>query len=261
MSFDIPTYVINLDRATDRWAKMEPQLASLGLDYERIPGVDGKAEEVRLLANVDRLSFERNMGRKILIGGIGCYHSHLKAWDAFLETDSPVAMIFEDDVVFHDNFLEAIEFGLRAQDHWDLLKLNFIRAKLPIPQGKVGPYYLNAYLGPNTGTGGYLIKRELASKLRKAMIPITRATDHEINRFFKHDFRLRGLEPWPSHVDDGNVSLITGTGFADLKKFHPLVRLPNYWLRLSNYFRRGFWFLKRGELLGSKKPLPLRDIK
>jgi glycosyl transferase family 25 len=252
---DLPVWLINLDRATTRRAAMEERLARLGLPYTRFPGVDGRAEEARLLANTDVPAFERNMGRKVLIGGIGCYHSHLAVWEAFLATGKPVALVLEDDVVFHDDFLNAVRLGLQAQAHWDFLKLNCIRAKLPICQGRVGPYRLNAYLGPATGTGAYLITRKTAAKLLPAMRRVTRATDHEINRFFLHDFRLRGLEPFPSHPDDGGVSLITGTGFADVHKFKDLQRLPHYRLKAANYLRRCWWMLWRGELLPRRRHL------
>jgi glycosyl transferase family 25 len=245
---NLPVWLINLPRATARRERMEARLADLGLAYQLFPGVDGKAEEARLLANTDVAAFERNMGRKILIGGIGCYHSHLGVWEAFLASDRPVALVLEDDVVFHDDFLDAVRLGLRAVEHWDFLKLNCIRAKLPVCQGIVGPYRLNAYVGPATGTGAYLITRETAVKLLPAMRRVTRATDHEINRFFVHDFRLRGLQPFPSHPDDGGESLITGTGFADVRNHKGLARLPYYRLKAANYLRRLWWLVKRGEL-------------
>jgi glycosyl transferase family 25 len=254
---DLPVWLINLDRATARRAAMEDRLARLGLPYTRFPGVDGRAEEARLLANTDVPAFERNMGRKVLIGGIGCYHSHLAVWEAFLATGKPVALVLEDDVVFHDDFLDALRLGLKTKAHWDLLRFNCIRAKLPISQGRVGPYRLNAYLGPFTGNGAYLITRDTAAKLLPAMRRVTRSCDHEINRFFLHDFRLRGLEPWPSHLDDGGISLITGTGFADVQKFKGLRRLPHYRLKAANYLRRLAWLAQRGELWPNGSDLPL----
>ena len=251
----VPVWLINLPRATARRENMETQLAAMGLPYTLFRGIDGRAEETRLLANTDCAAFERNMGREILIGGLGCYHSHLAVWEAFLATDAPAALILEDDVVFHDDFLPAVTLAMKAAAHWDFLKLNRIRAKMPISQGRIGPYSLNAYLGPNTGTGAYLINRATAAKLLPAMRRVTRATDHEINRFFIHDFRLRGLEPFPSHVDDGNISLITGSGFADVRKFPLSRRWPHYLLKAGNYLRRFAWLAKRGEIFPSNKVL------
>mgnify|MGYP001765013291 CR=1 FL=1 len=252
---DIPVWLINLPRATKRRARMDAQLSRLPLNVTVFPGVDGKAEEQRLLQTVDIPAFERNMGRKILIGGIGCYHSHLGVWRAFLDSGQPVALVLEDDVVFHDDFIQAVDHGLAVMGEWDILKLNAIRAKLKIPQGKVGPYTLTAYAGPATGTGAYLITRAAAERILPLMLPVTRATDHEINRFFRHGQRLFGLEPFPSHLDDGNESLITGTGFADVRKFKWYRRLPNYRLRAANYLRRIAWLLRKGYLFPSRRVL------
>ena len=253
---DLGVWLINLPSAHERRRKMQKQLSALRISYTLFAGIDGNAESERLLKTVDKQAFERNMGRKILMGGIGCYHSHLAVWQKFLETQKPFALIMEDDVVFHDDFLSAIELGLSGSEHWDFLKLNRIRAKLPVSQGNIGSYKLNAYIGSATGTGAYLIKRETAKLLLSRMLPVTRATDHEINRFFHHNFRLRGLEPFPSHVDDGNVSLITGTDFGDVVKFPKYKRLPHYRLKAGNYFRRIAHLAKHREL-NPKKDLNL----
>ncbi|MFN6924955.1 MAG: glycosyltransferase family 25 protein [Tabrizicola sp.] len=245
----LPVWLISLERAADRRQRMVERLSRLGLAYTMFDGIDGKAREAELLASMDQAAFMRNMGRGILIGGIGCYHSHLGVWRAFLATDAEVALVLEDDVVFHDDFVTALQLGLQAKKHWDFLKLNCIRAKLPVRQGYVGPYALNAYLGPATGTGAYLIKRDTAARLLAGMLPVTRATDHEINRFFVHRFRLRGLEPFPSHLEEGDSLIATGPqGYGGICKFVWYRRLPNYRLRIANYLRRGWWMLKEGEI-------------
>lgn len=252
---NLGTWLINLPRAVERRKKMDAQLAQLPFNHRVFDGVDGKAREAELLELTDVEAFERNMGRKILIGGIGCYNSHLGVWREFLASVHEVALVIEDDVVFHDDFVEAVDVGLSIADEWDFLKLNCIRAKFPVSQGKAGPYTLNAYIGPATGTGAYLIKRATAQKLLDAMLPVTRATDHEINRFFLHDFRLFGLEPFPSRPEDGNVSFITGAGHAENVKFPRLKRLPNLRLRAANYFRRFFWLVRKGYWPGSRRDL------
>jgi len=245
----IPVWLINLPRATGRLATMQARLRAIGLDYTLFPGVDGRAEAERLAKNIDIPTFERNMGRRMLWGGMGCYHSHLGVWQAFVATDAPIALVLEDDVIFHDDFLAAVRIGVQAMKHWDFLKLNCIRAKLPIRQGRLGRYHLNAYIGPATGTGAYLITRATAARLLPAMRHVTRATDHEINRFFVHDFRLLGLEPFPSHPEPNNVSLITGTNNGDVVKLKGAARLPYYGLKAANYLRRATWLAKKGMIL------------
>lgn len=251
----LPVWLINLPRAAKRRAKMVSQLDTLKIDFTLFDGVDGKARAREMLDSVDTVAFERNMGREVLLGGIGCYQSHLGVWREFLKTDASIALVLEDDVAFHDTFTDALRHGLDTQAHWDILKLNCIRAKLPVSQGRGGPFRLNAYIGAQTGTGAYLIKRETAQKLLNVMLPITRATDHEINRFYIHDYRLRGLEPFPSHIDDDNFSQITGDGYLDVRKFPRHRRLPHYRLKAMNYLRRFWWLLRRGEIFPRNRDL------
>jgi glycosyl transferase, family 25 len=251
VQFDLPVWLINLKRATRRRETMLPRLAALGLDCELFEAVDGRAEADALAHTVDRAAFERNTGGKLLPGKIGVYHSHLRVWRALAASSAPAGLILEDDVVFHADFLVALAAARSVIDHWDIVRFNAIRAKLPISQGRVGPYRLNAYLGPFTGNGAYLIRREVAERLAGALLPMTRPLDHELNRFFIHRFRLRGLEPWPSHVEDEGESQITGIGFADVKKFPLTQRLPYYRLKAGNYLRRGVHLAAEGSLFPS----------
>ncbi len=150
----LASYLINLPRSVERRAQMEARLAALGLEYRVFPGVDGRADWARLAPTLDAEAFRRNVGRDALPGDVGCYHAHLDVWRDFLGSDADVALVMEDDVVFHPEFGAALEAALAAWDQWDLLKLNRIRAKQPIRQGRVGDWVLNAYLGPATGHRG-----------------------------------------------------------------------------------------------------------
>ena len=104
---------------------------------------------------------------------------------------------------------------------------------------------------PATGLGAYLITRDLAARLLPAMLPVTRRMDHERDRIHVHDFRHFGLEPFPSHVDDGKESTFTVSGFADVRKFCRYRRLPVYGLRCRNSLGRLVHLAARGRLRGA----------
>jgi glycosyl transferase family 25 len=243
---DIGIWLINLPKDADRRARMEDQLQRMGLNYTLYPAINGRDEEQRLLQRADPDAYARNMGMPLLPGKLGVYASHLAVWEKFLASPHKAALILEDDVVFHDDFLEALDVALAASDQWDIVRFNCIRAKLPVTQAQLGRYRLNAYIGPFTGNAAYLIHRDVARRLAPHLWPQTRALDHELNRFFLHDYRQLGLEPWSSHPDDGGTSTITGTGFGLVKKFKWYRRLPHYRLKAANYVRRAFWLWRNG---------------
>lgn len=88
----------------------------------------------------------------------------------------------------------------------------------------------------------------MEARLLSRMMSVTRPIDHEINRFFAHDFRLFGIEPFSSHVDDEGQSQITGTDFPAAAKIRKWQRLPKNRLKAGNYFRRAWWLLRKGFL-------------
>lgn len=245
---DVGIWLINLPKDVERRAKVEAQLAAMGLPFTLFPAINGSAEIERLTRNADPEAYARNMGSPLLPGKLGVFASHLAVWDALQASSHKAALILEDDVVFHDDFLQALDTALANDDLWDLVRFTKIRAKLPVTQARLGPYRLNAYVGPFTGNAAYLIKREVAARIAPGLWPQTRALDHELNRFFKHDYRQMGLEPWACHPDDGGVSTITGENFAKVRKPHWTKRLPHYRLKAANYFRRAFWLLRKGML-------------
>ncbi|MDP3861768.1 MAG: glycosyltransferase family 25 protein [Phaeovulum sp.] len=251
----LAVWLINLPRAIARRETMQGQLDATGITYSIIDGVDGNAEAAGIAQHVDEAAFMRNTGRRILWGGIGCYLSHLQVWRAFLATDKPVALVIEDDAVLHDDFCEAVTLALQVLPLWDILKLSRGMAALPIRQGFVGRYALNAYLGPTTGTSAYLINRATAEQLLQKMLPITRPTDHELGRFFAHDFRLLGMEPFPSHPDRSLESLITGALPYRHFKFSRHKRLYHYCLRAANYLRRFLYLARHGMIWPQRKQL------
>jgi len=160
--------LINLDRSIQRREQMAQRLQDLGLAYTRLSAVDGMAQWETLRSTVDQAAFERHVGRDLMLGEIGCYHSHLQSWKALLASDCHTLLVLEDDVVFGDDFLEALGQALQHRDSWDMLNLNKIRAKQPICQSMWGRYSLNAYMGPLTGMGAYLMTRETADRLMPA---------------------------------------------------------------------------------------------
>lgn len=252
---DIGIWLISLERDLQRRQRVEAQLSALGLRWSWFPAVNGREQQDKLLKRADPEAYARHMGSPMLPGKLGVFASHAAVWAEFLASSHSAALVLEDDVVFHDDFLECLDAALEASTHWDLVRFNCVRAKLPVPQGRVGRWTLNAYIGPFTGNATYLIQRPTARRLLDDIWPQTRALDHELNRFFKHDYRQFGLEPWASHTDDRDVSTITGVGFSEVKKFKWYRRLPYYRLKALNYFRRLGWLARKGRLLPRWTPL------
>lgn len=251
--------LINLSRSTDRLARMQLRLQALGLDYERLEAVDGRARWDELLPTVDVPAFERHVGRDVLPGEIGCYHSHLQAWQRFLASDANTLLVLEDDIVFADDFMPALRIALQGAAHWDMLKLAKIRAKQPVCQGLLGAYRLNAYIGAATGFGAYLIQRQTAQRLLPALLPVRAPIDRELEQVHRHDIRHFGLEPFPAQPRDEGQSTITGQNFSAVKRYPLSRRWTKYAEQASNLLGRILYLLRRHRLLPHRVQLHQED--
>jgi GR25 family glycosyltransferase involved in LPS biosynthesis len=105
-------FVINLDRRKDRWEFITEQLKSVGIDAERVSGVDG-----------DLLDPDPKIGNGWNHKGqAGCVLSHRKVISLAKERGYKNILVIEDDNVFRKNFNELFEsYWKQVPQDWDLL--------------------------------------------------------------------------------------------------------------------------------------------
>ena len=92
------TYLINLDRSRDRLAVMTQRMSEIGIAAERVSGVEGaklKADSINTA--IPNYKYPRSLTR----GEIGCFLSHRKCWEIFVQSGDDWALILEDDCIFH----------------------------------------------------------------------------------------------------------------------------------------------------------------
>lgn len=97
-------YVINLDRSPARLESIRKNFDRFGLDFCRVPAVDGAAlpdHEIDAVydASRNRWRFFTSMKR----GEIACFLSHRSAWQRLLESSDDYAIVMEDDLEWRVN--------------------------------------------------------------------------------------------------------------------------------------------------------------
>lgn len=174
----IPIYVISLARATQRREAILQHLNSHALDYTLIEGVDGaslsSAEINRLLAP----------GASMHAGAIGCYLSHLKAYQHLVDSGEPVALVLEDDARISRDAVELVHSRLSApdfdycfldcDDHGDKGPVFYDRGSRQALPGRLSAYALSG--GPHT-LHAYLISRRAAQLRLEHAYPIKKPID------------------------------------------------------------------------------------
>lgn len=239
-------YIINLDRAPERWEHMSKTFKEAEIPIVRVPAIDGN-QLVFPLAEFDEKSFRRFHGRNINIYEVACYLSHLKAMKLFLESDDEFAMICEDDLFLKPGCKEVVETALASSSLWNILRLSGLReGRACRLQQLSSHYFLTLHLSRLKGAGAYLIDRKAASILVKELIPMWLPWDHAIDREWIFDLRALAVAPFPvSQTDEKFESAIQKMSQPKLSSLQRCLTTYPYQAlnELSRWGARGFYLL------------------
>jgi glycosyl transferase, family 25 len=189
-------YVINLNRSPDRWTRVESQARSLGLPVTRVPATDGTAG-VDLETFVDRDTFHRRHHALLRSAEVGCYASHLRVIDMFLDSPAPRALILEDDADLTADLPNALDDLTRWVDRWDIVKLNWRHAAGGITRAASPCGRLISLSLRTSGSSAYALNRHAAQTLSTRLRPMTLPYDWAFDRVWESKLRLRGYDPQP----------------------------------------------------------------
>jgi glycosyl transferase family 25 len=200
----VPIFVINLDRTPERLAFMRAQADRLGLEFKRIPAVEGARGLPGWLAPYFKAE-TGNARPSMSDGEIGCYASHLLTFATMIEQGIEVAIVLEDDVTLDENFVAVTEAAIAsAPAGWDCIHLS-TRFKNPcFPILDLGDRrHLVRYSRLPAGSAAYAISRNGALKLLVPRVR-TRPFDMEFRYAWIADLDIFGVYPAPS-IQDSNL--------------------------------------------------------
>ena len=234
----LQTWVINLDRAPDRLARISEQLQMLGLPWTRLPAVDARALTPEQSAALDEPAYRRKHGMTPVPGELGCYLSHVQAMHLFLASGARFALVLEDDVLLRPA-LPAVLKGLMAHPgRWDMVKLSAVHSGTPVPVLDLAPgHRLAVMLSRCTGSSAYLMNRHAAQVYARELLPMSLPYDHVFDQGWRFGLKVRMVTPSPCGHDDQIASTIVAPPGVS-RKFHWTQRLPAFSYRLGNESRR-----------------------
>jgi glycosyl transferase family 25 len=237
----LQTWVINLDRAPERLARISAQLQALGLPYTRLPAVDARALKPEQSAALDDAAYRRKHGMTPVLGELGCYLSHVEAMRLFLATDAAFAMILEDDVLLHDSLPAVLQGLMSHPGRWDMVKLSAVHSGTPQRVLQLSPGHdLAVMLSRCTGSSAYLVNRRAAQaylRQPQGLLPMQLPYDHVFDQGWRFGLKVRLVTPTPCGHDSEIASTIVAPPGAS-RKFKWTQRLPTYAYRLGNEARR-----------------------
>ena len=236
-------YIINLEHATERWSGVRTNLESLQIPYTRIEGVCGD----RLPDDIDgynRLRYNITHGKTTNKREIGCYFSHIKALQTFLETGDEYALILEDDITLPENIIALLKASLPHSASWDIIRLtSFTKGKhLRFAELHDG-FSLSYNLKVLKNTGAYFLTRHAAQCILDQMLPMHLPYDVALDREWHYGFKAACITPLPVSLNEElpgqippakKIPLLRATTF----KFFHLKRHIERILHRKKYYRK-----------------------
>lgn len=190
-------FVINLDRAADRWARVRSDFAPFGFDLIRVVAIDGQTLALPC-PEFDETRYRRCHGKKPIPNEIACYLSHRKAWRLFLETSDPYAIIAEDDVSPVPGCRELLDDLIAEHASWNLVKLMDFRSwRYPYLcyRRLRGGHSLGLPFFRTRSSGAYLLDRTAAENMFRFMVPMVAPIDHMMEQDWRFGFHLAAVKP------------------------------------------------------------------
>lgn len=159
------SYIINLDRSTERISFVAKQFDELGVEYERVSAVDA----VSLGAVVEGYQRNFNDWPRLYPPEVACFLSHVICWRRIASGSDAYGAVFEDDIILSPKILPFLK-SHNLPSKIDVLKIETFLCELSLKrfdsvrvQGEKA-YRLNSF---HPGTAGYIISKSSASKLLK----------------------------------------------------------------------------------------------
>ena len=234
-----PSYLINLEENVVRRNNSIRQLKDMGLEWYRINAVNGWKLSERDIVKFYSAEASRYQAKSPLTAPeIGCYISHLKAWERIASGNSAGGFIFEDDFLATAGLRSVLaEISDDGGSTWDMIKLfSLDNSPHTIARQPLGQQHeiVIPYSVPSC-TLGYGVTVAAAARLADHTIPFFRPVDEDLKFFWERGIRVSLVLPSPITVGVQRTS--TGT-IGDERRgidAEPFLKRISYGLRNVKY--------------------------
>jgi glycosyl transferase family 25 len=193
----LPIFVINLDRSTDRLERITDDFNKVGLEFIRVPAVDGRSLSAKEYMLYDEKESKKLHGRGLSNAEIACSLSHMNIYHHMVDEKIPMALICEDDTVpttLTLNFINDID---ALPDDWEIVKLVYETCSWDDPYCRLTKDIIVKQFNDRVAyTTAYLLSLDGAKKILEYGYPVRFAADGLTGRFRETGVRMYGTHPF-----------------------------------------------------------------
>lgn len=249
----IPIFVISLKEATERRATIKKTLDDLGLKFEFFDAIDGRQYNVlkeSIYQPNKRLLF---FGKHLIGGEIGCLLSHKAIYQKISDENIKQALIFEDDIIINNGFLESLKELMKQPLPFDMIRFlsspKLERLKLrPVYRLNAG-YTVTRHTGTPGGAHATLATLKSAKLLLKHLDKTCYPIDTLMGRSWQTHinwYTLRsGLVAQNQNMESTIGNEIRLTRHKDLSIMQRIIYpFTRAWFKLCETLGKKYWYYK-----------------
>ena len=196
--------MISLAKSQDRRAKVVEKLGSKNIKFEFLDAVDGRTDKHPYLKNYNEKEYLLNRSRKAAPGELGCYVSHLLAWEKCVALNEPI-VVLEDDFEITEDFVEGLNFVEQYLAEVSFIRLERIKTNYHAPSPfKDKKFALKKQLKVEMCTTGYVVTPQGARAFMANGKEICAPVDLYLRHTLMHKQLMFVLIPfivYPTHAD------------------------------------------------------------
>lgn len=220
--------VINLERDKNKIQRISKILTKEKIPFKRLNAIYGKNLSEEYIKSIVRPTFGR-IKLEMPKGTIGCYLSHLNAWQELLKSNNEFLLILEDDITFKSEYAgkvkQIIEKTFEYKNLWDIMSFEIAHKGTPLKIKKFqisqikDEFSLNVYLTSITHAGAYIINRRAAKELINHALPLNLNLDHYFRRTWEfNNIKFLGLEPRIATQTEDGIIITSSRTDLDFKQ-------------------------------------------
>jgi glycosyl transferase family 25 len=249
----LPIFIISLPEAQERRTRITGIMNDLGLEFQFIDAVDGRQFDVINHPNYDAAKRLRCFGKHLTGGDIGCTLSHKKIYQKMVDENIAKALIFEDDIIIKEGFVDSLTELLTTPVPFDMVRFlgspKLERLKLrPVYKLNSG-HTLTRHTGMPGGSHATLMTLNAAQKALRHMNRIAYPIDAILGRSWVTGINWYTVRPGLVAQDREIESMIGDDTRFDNKRdvqglqkiLYPLTRA---WFKLVETLGKKYWYLK-----------------
>ena len=248
-------FVINLNESTERLERLKFEFERIGLDFERLPAVDGRAlSDDQILEHYSPELNRKKYFVPLSKPEIGVYLSHLTACEKIISENIDFGIILEDDIVLKDGFQMIPQVLRSLNEKWNYIKLiapgkkkkinERIQVSIPIRLniksylkdtnstnnekiietasiGVPAMFELITWNEPPIGTSAYAITLDGAKEFLSKRSKFFRPIDVDLQYEWETSLKIQGLRPFFLDLNEDKSTIQT----YKLKYHYPFARI------------------------------------